>query len=102
MIAVAIDDPETARRRVHAIVTGRVQGVAFRASTASEAGRLGLVGWVRNLPDDSVELEAEGNAEAVAALVRWLHRGPPSARVTAVAIDELAVGAGSHGFEIRR
>jgi acylphosphatase len=68
----------------HAVVHGRVQGVLFRASTAREADRLGLGGWVRNLPDGTVELEAVGEEEALQALHRWLQQGPPSARVLRV------------------
>jgi acylphosphatase len=79
-------------RRVHAIVTGRVQGVSYRASTASEARRLGLVGWVRNLRDGSVELEAEGPDDRVASLLAWCHQGPPAARVAHVAVDDRPPG----------
>jgi acylphosphatase len=78
-------------RRVRAIVTGRVQGVAFRASTCSEARRLGVAGWVRNLADGSVELEAEGDDDRVAALLAWCEHGPPSARVANVVATEIAV-----------
>ncbi len=85
-----------AQRRVHAIVSGRVQGVSYRASTADEARHLGVRGWVRNLPDGRVELEAEGEPDQVAALLAWCQRGPPAARVTSVAITELApCGGGS-------
>jgi acylphosphatase len=82
-------------RRARAIVTGRVQGVSFRASTCSEARRLGVVGWVRNLPDGSVELEAEGDDDRVAALLAWCEHGPPGARVANVAITEIAACGGS-------
>lgn len=77
-------------RRVHAIITGRVQGVSYRATTAIEARRLGLVGWVRNRIDGSVELDAEGDDAAVATLLAWCAHGPPAAQVANVAIDELA------------
>jgi acylphosphatase len=77
-------------RRVRAIVTGRVQGVSYRAATAIEARRLGLVGWVRNCGDGSVELEAQGGASSVAELLAWCAHGPPAARVANVAIQELA------------
>ena len=71
--------------RVVAIVTGRVQGVAFRAATAAQAQQLGgLTGWVRNLPDGSVEIVAEGARERVEALLAWARRGPPAARVAGV------------------
>jgi acylphosphatase len=89
---------------VRAVVRGRVQGVGFRASAVHEARRLGLDGWVRNLPDGSVELEASGTPAAVDALVAWLGQGPRGARVTGVdvhavaATDELQRG---DGFEIR-
>ena len=63
------------------IVSGRVQGVCFRQSTAEKAGNLGLSGWVHNLPDGCVEGVAQGDATALATLKAWLHRGPTAARV---------------------
>jgi acylphosphatase len=89
-------------RRVRAIVTGRVQGVAFRASTVNEARALGLTGWVRNRADGSVELEAQGDEMGVAALLAWCAHGPPAARVTNVAVEERGVIADEHGFLQRR
>jgi acylphosphatase len=74
--------PATAR--AHLWVQGRVQGVFYRASCADEARRLGLGGWVRNLPDGRVEAAAEGPRETVEAFVDWCRRGPPMARVIAV------------------
>jgi acylphosphatase len=91
-----------AQRRVHAIVSGRVQGVSYRASTADEAEGLGLTGWVRNLPDGSVELEAEGPADVISALLAWCAKGPPAARVTNVAVTELPPSGADAGFSIRR
>jgi len=64
-----------------AIVYGKVQGVGFRWSTRRVATDLGLVGLVRNLPDGTVEVIAEGDKAAVAALQTWLARGPAAARV---------------------
>ena len=87
-------------RRVRAIVSGRVQGVSFRAATRHEARRLGLVGWVRNLDDGSVELEAEGPDASIAALLAWCEQGPPAARVTRVATSDLAVTGREVSFEI--
>ena len=71
-------------RRVHFVVYGLVQGVFFRASTRNEAARRGLTGWVRNLPDGSVECLAEGHETTLRALVAWCHDGPPGARVERV------------------
>jgi len=90
-----------ATRRVHAIVTGRVQGVSYRAATADAARRLGICGWVRNRPDGSVELEAEGAAEQIAALLEWCGRGPPSARVENVASTDLAATGVDTAFTIQ-
>ena len=70
--------------RVHLLVSGRVQGVSFRAYTVDEARRLGVHGWVRNLPDGRVEAEAEGERASLLALVRWCQLGPPAARVDGV------------------
>jgi acylphosphatase len=81
-------------RRIRAIVTGHVQGVAYRASTAVEAQRLGLVGWVKNRSDGSVELEAEGDESGLTALVAWCEHGPPRARVTRVKVEPIATAGG--------
>jgi acylphosphatase len=90
------------RLRVHLVVAGRVQGVAFRAYTVDEARRLGVAGWVRNLPDGRVEVEAEGGKDAVEALVAWCRRGPPAARVEAVEVERKAFRGDLGAFEIRR
>jgi acylphosphatase len=66
------------------IVSGKVQGVFFRASAAREATRLGLRGHAINLPDGRVEVLAIGPATAVEEMRRWLDRGPPAARVDGV------------------
>lgn len=73
-----------ARIRSHVWISGRVQGVFFRDSTREQAQRLGITGWVRNLPDGRVEALFEGDEAAVAALVRWCHQGPPGADVERV------------------
>jgi acylphosphatase len=74
--------PQTTR--LHAQVFGRVQGVNFRYYTAREAITLGLVGWVANRFDGSVELVAEGEKATLQRLLVFLHRGSPSARVDRV------------------
>lgn len=89
-------------RRVRAIVSGRVQGVSYRASTASEARRLGVVGWVRNRNDGTVELEAEGPDDRVARLLTWCASGPPAARVEQVATEELALRGDETMFAVTR
>jgi acylphosphatase len=68
------------------IVTGRVQGVFFRDSTRQAALALGLSGMVRNLPDGSVEIVAEGGQKELDDLVLWAHQGPTAATVTEVAV----------------
>jgi len=66
------------------LVSGKVQGVFFRASACNEAMRLGLHGHARNLSDGSVEVVATGSDEALRELEQWLRKGPPSARVDEV------------------
>jgi acylphosphatase len=87
-------------RRIRAIVSGRVQGVSYRASTADEARRLGLVGWVRNLRDGTVELEAEGPPDAIEKLLTWCQHGPPAAKVTNVAVDERPLASNERDFAV--
>jgi acylphosphatase len=67
--------------RARVVVSGRVQGVGFRQHAVEQAQRLGLTGWVRNLPDGRVEALAEGEKAAVETLVAWCKRGPRLARV---------------------
>lgn len=81
------------------LVSGKVQGVWFRAGTREQAVALGLRGYARNLDDGRVDVFAVGEAEAIARLERWLHRGTPMARVEAVErvdteVEESAVAAG--------
>jgi acylphosphatase len=66
------------------LVVGKVQGVFYRASTMEEAQRLSLCGWVRNLGDGSVEVEAEGERDILEFLVKWCHEGPADAQVESV------------------
>ncbi|MDR0526428.1 MAG: acylphosphatase [Spirochaetaceae bacterium] len=72
---------------LHARITGRVQGVAFRYYAQSEAARLGVTGWIRNSEDGSVEVWAEGIEENVINFLDWLHKGSPHARVDKVRSD---------------
>jgi acylphosphatase len=88
-------------KRFRAIVRGRVQGVGFRASTGEVARELGLAGWVRNLPDGAVEVEAEGEEPALRELERFLRQGPRMARVQSADFFWEATPEGSGSFEIR-
>ena len=72
----------------HLTISGRVQGVGYRASMIDEARRLGISGWVRNRRDGTVEAVVDGDATAVAAIVAWARRGPRGAGVTDVAVGE--------------
>ena len=72
-------------KRLHLVVSGRVQGVAFRFYTVREASRLGLRGWVRNLGSGEVEVLAEGDEAGLKALEVWCRQGPSHAVVTGVA-----------------
>lgn len=73
--------------RARLLITGRVQGVAFRWETQRAAARCGVTGWVRNLPDGRVEAVVEGPRQQVNQLVDWCRRGPPAARVDALDIQ---------------
>jgi acylphosphatase len=70
--------------RIHLIIEGRVQGVWFRDSTRREAFSLGVFGWVRNRPDGTVEVVAEGPEDKVGKLINWCNHGPPAAGVSQV------------------
>jgi acylphosphatase len=85
-------------RRVR--VTGRVQGVFFRAWTQQQARELGVHGWVRNASDGSVEAHLEGDEAAVKALIQRLWQGSPSAEVEQVEVEEVAPER-CDGFQVR-
>lgn len=82
-------------------VSGRVQGVFYRASAQQRARELGLSGWVRNTEDGGVELVACGGDAPLRDLEAWLWQGPPAAQVESVAISEVEAGP-FQGFEVRR
>ena len=86
-------------RRLHVKVTGRVQGVFFRATCARRASDLGLAGWVRNAPDGSVEAVFEGPDDPLDAMLAWCREGPSGARVVDVRVAEEAP-TGESGFRV--
>lgn len=86
--------------RRHVTVLGRVQGVGFRWATGARATDLGITGYVRNLPDGSVEVEAQGSPEQVDAMLEWLRAGPPFARVEGMDVSEREL-VRETGFDIR-
>ncbi len=88
------------RTRAHVFVSGRVQGVYYRATTRDTARERGVDGWVRNLEDGRVEAVFEGDPDAVRAMVEWCHTGSPQAEV-----DDVEVAyedpEGTDGFDVR-
>ncbi|MCC6272820.1 MAG: acylphosphatase [Deltaproteobacteria bacterium] len=88
--------------QVRAVIRGRVQGVFYRAWTQQTARSLGLKGWVRNLPDGSVELLAQGAAEPLGELLRLCRQGPPAARVAAVEEAWSGVESDFSDFSVER
>jgi acylphosphatase len=84
------------------IVTGRVQGVYFRDNTQKQARNLGLHGFVRNLPDKSVEIVVQGEATALQQLLAWSHKGPLLAKVETVACQPHPLQPHFNGFSILR
>jgi acylphosphatase len=87
---------------VRLLIEGRVQGVFFRGSAQTAASRLGLSGWVRNLPGGHVEARAEGPPERVDEFVAWCHRGPAGAIVTDVRVERIEPTGETTGFRIIR
>ena len=82
------------------VISGRVQGVWFRGTTRETALSLGLTGYVRNMPDGSVEVVAEGDSRRVDQLIAWCRRGPPHARVDGVAVTEEEPTGHESGFRV--
>ncbi len=89
------------KKQIHLLISGKVQGVWYRASTREKAGQLGLTGWVRNLPDGRVEAVAEGEVTALEELIAWCRQGPPAARVSDVAVTWQDATDDFDGFTVR-
>ena len=90
----------SAGRAFHAVVSGHVQGVGFRYSAIRQGRALGIRGTVANRPDGSVEVVAEGDATRLAALLSWLDKGPPGARVREVQVEWITPSDGYTDFEV--
>jgi acylphosphatase len=84
----------------HLSISGRVQGVFFRAWARQQADRLGVKGWVRNCPDGHVEAHVEGEAGAIEQMIQCLRKGPPAAKVEKVRIWNVDTFE-FDGFEVR-
>ncbi len=87
--------------RKYVRVYGRVQGVFFRANTKRVADKYGVKGYVRNMPDGSVEAVLEGDEEAVSRVIEWMHVGPPMARVDRVEVRDEEYRGEFTDFQIR-
>jgi acylphosphatase len=87
--------------RAHVLISGRVQGVFFRSETKYEAQKLGVKGWVRNLPDGTVEAVFEGEQENVKELIKFCKQGPLGARVTGIDVVWENYTGEFKDFEIR-
>lgn len=85
-ISHAWEETMQEKTRVHLIVSGRVQGVCFRAETQKVASRVGVTGWVRNRRDGTVEADVEGVKQDVISLIDWCKSGPPISRVEHVEV----------------
>ena len=84
----------------HIIVQGRVQGVWFRAGTKEKADELGLTGWVKNQPDGTVEIHAEGEKSQLENFIAWCRKGTPAANVTSLDLDRLEADHKFTSFDI--
>lgn len=87
--------------RVHIFISGIVQGVFFRASTADKAQELGLTGWVKNLPDGRVEAVIEGPKDKIEKMIEWIKKGPKFAKVDEVEVVWQEYKGEFESFEIR-
>jgi acylphosphatase len=87
-------------KRIHIIISGLVQGVGFRMFVLREASARSLSGWTRNLPDGTVEVEAQGNSELVDELIRQTRIGPSRSSVTSIKVKEIEVDTSDREFRI--
>ena len=88
-------------KRVHLFISGRVQGVWYRASMSNEGVKIGLNGWVRNLDDGRVEAVVEGMEDDVQKMITWCRKGPPMARVDDLVMENEAPTGNEPPFKTR-
>jgi len=88
-------------KRVHVYISGRVQGVFFRAETQRTAKSFNLAGWVRNISDGRVEALFEGEDTNIEKMIAWCHIGPPAARVERVLTEEELINGSFNDFSIK-
>ena len=88
-------------KRVHLIISGIVQGVGFRHNARRKARLMNLTGYCRNLPNASVEIEAQGTTEELESFIHWAHHGPPDAIVESVKQNVFDLIEKESVFEIR-
>ena len=86
--------------RVHSIISGRVQGVFFRMETKRAADRLGVLGWVRNRRDGTVEAVFEGDQDRAEAVLEWCKEGPGHAQVSDVKVEWQDYAGEFSGFDV--
>jgi acylphosphatase len=91
----------TSQVRAHVFISGKVQGVGYRASAWDMAALLHINGWIRNLRDGRVEAIFEGSSSPIEEMIRWCHQGPPVAQVSQVVV-EYESAEGIKGFEVER
>lgn len=90
------------QRTVNIVCRGKVQGVFFRATTRANAMKIGIKGWVKNMPDGTVLLYAQGSGDQLEKLITWCHTGPEGAVVTEVEVQETSFDPSvSEGFSVR-
>lgn len=87
--------------QTHLIISGRVQGVFYRASCQEVAQSYGLKGYVKNLPTGQVEVLAQGEKEKIEKLIIWCKKGPPGASVNNVSVEWEEVKGNFNGFEVK-
>ena len=88
-------------KTIRLTIKGKVQGVFYRATAKDVADQLGVKGWIKNLPDNNVEIRATASEELLQKLIAWCKQGPPKARVQDVIVEELSLEEFS-GFRIIR
>lgn len=88
-------------KRVHVIIHGTIQGVYFRDYTKAEALEIGVAGWIKNMPDGTVETVVEGEEEKVEQMLKWLEKGSPGSEVTQIIVKEERPYGETGAFNIR-